>query len=131
MPSGLSSLSGASARTLQHFFGTDHLAFGTTNAIGITRNYTSFSQAEQEVINARVWSGIHFRLADEQGAAIGEQVARWQQERFLQPVEGDNHDNNGDDQDGRRPERTTSSPSPVQPDLCLALDLRRRVDESE
>jgi hypothetical protein len=101
MPSGLSSLSAASARTLQDFFGTDHLAFGTTNALGITRTYASPSQAEQEVINARVWSGIHFRHADEQGAAVGERVARWQQERFLQPVESDNHDNNGDDQDGR------------------------------
>lgn len=102
MPSGLSSLSGASARTLQHFFGTDHLAFGTTNAIGITRNYTSFSQAEQEVINARVWSGIHFRHADEVGAAIGERVASWQQRRFLQPAECDNHhSNDGDDQDDR------------------------------
>jgi hypothetical protein len=53
MPSGLSSLSGSSARTLQDFFGTDHLAFGTTNAIGITRNYASFSQAEDDVVNAR------------------------------------------------------------------------------
>src|SRR5262249_18291223 len=41
MPSGLSSLSGSSARTLQDFFGVDHLAFGTTNAVGITRNYRS------------------------------------------------------------------------------------------
>jgi hypothetical protein len=100
MPSGLSSLSGASARTLRDFFGTDHLAFGTTNAIGITRNYTSFSQAENEVINARVWSGIHFRHADEQGATIGERIARWQQERFLQPADNDN-DNDNDDQEGR------------------------------
>ena len=103
MPSGLSSLSGASARTLRHFFGTDHLAFGTTNAIGITRNYTSFSQAEDEVIDARVWSGIHFRNADEQGATIGKRVARWQQNRFLQPSDDDNdhhHNDNGeDDQD--------------------------------
>jgi hypothetical protein len=96
MPSGLSSLSGASARTLRHFFGTDHLAFGTTNAIGITRNYTSFSQAEQEVINARVWSGIHFRHADRVGAAIGERIARWQQQRSLQPAEDDNDDVDGD-----------------------------------
>ena len=93
MPSGLSSLSGASARTLEDFFGTDRFAFGTTNAIG-TRTYSSFSQAEEEVIDARVWSGIHFRRADEQGAAIGERVARWQQRRFLRP------DDDGCDHDG-------------------------------
>ena len=94
MPSGLSSLSGASARTLRDFFGTDHLAFGTTNAIGITRNYTSFSQAEHDVIDARVWSGIHFRNADEQGATIGERVARWQQHRFLQLADDNDHHHN-------------------------------------
>jgi hypothetical protein len=98
MPSGLSSLSGASARALQDFFGTDQRAFATTKAIGITRSYTSFSQAEEDVIGARVWSGIHFRHADEVGAAIGERIARWQQQRSLQPdrrcpdTEGDDHD---------------------------------------
>ena len=85
MPSGLSSLSGSSARTLQDFFRTDRLAFGTTNSIGITRNYASFSQAVDEVVNARVWSGIHFRHADEVGAAIGKRVAFWQEFRFPRP----------------------------------------------
>src|SRR4051812_642202 len=70
MPSGLSALSGASAATLQHFFGTDHLTFGFTNpTTGIGREYTRFSQAEQEVVDARVWSGVHFRRADEVAAA--------------------------------------------------------------
>ncbi|HKE79591.1 MAG TPA: vanadium-dependent haloperoxidase [Solirubrobacteraceae bacterium] len=93
MPSGLSSLSGASARTLQDFFGADRLAFGTTNAVGITRSYASFSQAEEDVVNARVWSGIHFRHADEVGAAIGERIARWQEKRALQPAgHGHGHD---------------------------------------
>ena len=96
MPSGLSALSGASARTLERFFGTDRFTFGATNAIG-TRSYSSFSQAEQEVVGARVWSGIHFRHADEAGAAIGERVARWQQHRFLRP----DRDHKGGAWDGR------------------------------
>jgi hypothetical protein len=86
-PSGLAALSGASARTLRGFFGTDRFTFGTTNPIG-TRSYVRFSQAEQEVVDARVWSGIHFRRTDEVGAAIGERVARWQQHRFLRPDRG-------------------------------------------
>lgn len=91
MPSGLSALSGASAATLRRFFGTDDLAFGATNAIGITRTYERFSQAVDEVVGARVWAGIHFRHADDVGARIGESIADWQQERFLQPVDDDNH----------------------------------------
>ena len=91
MPSALSALSGASAATLQRFFGTDDLEFGTTNAIGIPRAYARFSQAEADVVDARVWAGIHFRHADEVGASTGERIAEWQQRRFLQPVDDDRH----------------------------------------
>ncbi len=49
----------------------------------ITRRYTSFSQAADEIVDARVWSGIHFRTADEVGAKIGRQVARWREGRFF------------------------------------------------
>jgi hypothetical protein len=101
MPSGLSSLSGSSARTLQDFFGTDDLAFGTTNAIGITRNYVSFSQARDDVVNARVWSGIHFRHADEVGALIGKRVAFWQEFRFPRPAHDGHHHHHDDDGYGR------------------------------
>ena len=71
-------------RTLQAFYGTDEATFGTTNAakVPITRTYTRFSQAIEEIVDARVWSGIHFRLADEQGAAIGEAVAEFAEDRF-------------------------------------------------
>jgi hypothetical protein len=51
----------------------------------VTRNYTRFSQAIVEIVSARVWSGIHFRIADEQGAAIGQAVARWSEEHFFEP----------------------------------------------
>jgi hypothetical protein len=99
-PSGLSALAGASARTLQEFFGTDDIAFtGTiTNAQGtitVTRSYTSFSQAVDEIVNARVWSGIHFRKADVDGAEIGNRVASWQEHRF--PKASDH----GDDDHGQ------------------------------
>jgi hypothetical protein len=88
-PSGLSALGGAMVRSLQDFSGTDRFAFGTTNA-GIQRSYTRFSQAVEEIVDARVWSGIHFRTADDQGALIGEQVAHWANRRyFTSPKEED------------------------------------------
>jgi hypothetical protein len=102
MPSALSALSSASAATLQRFFGTDDLAFGTTNAIGGRRMYARFSQAEDEVVDARVWAGIHFRHADEIGASIGERIAEWQR-RFLQPVDDDRDAE--DDRDHSGPDR--------------------------
>jgi hypothetical protein len=106
-PSGLSSLSAASVRILQTFFGTDDVKFGAKNAVGITRNYTTFSQAVEEVVNARVWSGIHFRNSDEQGAAIGERVARSEEDRFSRA-----RDHDGDDADETA---TTDEPRPLRP----------------
>jgi hypothetical protein len=44
---------------------------------GITRRWTTFSEAVQEVIDARVYSGIHFRNSDEVGARMGRQVAQF------------------------------------------------------
>ena len=44
---------------------------------GITRQWYRFSEGVEEVIDARVYSGIHFRTADEVGARLGRQVARF------------------------------------------------------
>jgi hypothetical protein len=84
-PSGLSGLGGAAAATLADFYGTDDVAFAVPNSVGITRSYASFSQAADEIVDARVWSGIHFRTSDDAGAKIGRQVARWRESRFFLP----------------------------------------------
>jgi hypothetical protein len=44
---------------------------------GITREWSSLSEAVDEVIDARVYSGIHFRNSDEVGARMGRQVAQF------------------------------------------------------
>jgi hypothetical protein len=84
--SGHTGLSGSFVATLQDFFGTDKLAWTDTNNAGLTRGFTRFSQAIDEIIDARVWSGIHFRTADEQGARIGRQVAKWRKQHYFRPA---------------------------------------------
>ncbi len=84
--SGHSGLSGSFVRTLQQFFGTDGIGWTDTNNAGLTRSFTRFSQAIDEVVDARVWSGIHFRTADEQGARIGRQVANYRNAHYFKPV---------------------------------------------
>ncbi|WP_433718074.1 vanadium-dependent haloperoxidase [Actinoplanes sp. CA-051413] len=62
---------------LRTFFGRDDLAFSAYSAdSGTTRSFTSFSQALAEVVEARIWAGVHFRSADVQGAQVGTRVAR-------------------------------------------------------
>jgi hypothetical protein len=86
-PSGHACASGAIVRTLRDFFGTDRMRFSTHSAVsGTTRSFTRFSQAIREVIDARVWSGLHFRTADVQGAQLGRRVARWREQHYFARV---------------------------------------------
>jgi hypothetical protein len=85
-PSGLAGVISAMAETSRDFFGTDTVSYSATSSTPtwtITRSFTSFSQATQEVVDARVYSGIHFRIADEHGAKIGKEVARWREKFFF------------------------------------------------
>jgi hypothetical protein len=64
-PAGHRCGSGAFVGVLQSFFGTDRMAFrATSSSSGTTRSFTSFSQALDEVVDSRVWGGIHFRTAE-------------------------------------------------------------------
>jgi hypothetical protein len=87
--SGHAGLSGSFVATLQDFFSTDQIGWTDTNNGGLTRSFTQFSQAIDEIIEARVWSGIHFHTADEQGAKIGRQVAKWRERHFFKAVHHD------------------------------------------
>jgi hypothetical protein len=90
-PSGHADISGAITHMLRLFFGTDELAFQMTTTVALapqkTRSFTSFSQAEQEVINARVYVGIHYRNSDTTAAAQGRTVANWVFRHTLLPLE--------------------------------------------
>jgi hypothetical protein len=90
-PSGHADISGAVSHMLRLFFGTDEVTFQmtTTNALAPqkTRTFTRFSQAEQEVIDARVYVGIHYRNSDRVAGAQGRDVANWVFRHTLRPVE--------------------------------------------
>ncbi|HXJ60904.1 MAG TPA: vanadium-dependent haloperoxidase [Verrucomicrobiae bacterium] len=93
--SGANSLSGSVTRMLEKFFGTDEVTFSITSnfplAIQKTRTYSRFSDAAQDVVDARVLLGIHFRTADEVSRRQGRQVADWAFTHALRPLtEGDN-----------------------------------------
>ena len=86
-PSGHTCGSGAIVAALQNFFGTDRIAFTAFGAgSGTSRSYTRLSETIKEIIGARIYSGIHFRAADEQGAIIGKKAAHWEQKHYFQPV---------------------------------------------
>ena len=100
-PSGHSCVSGATLTAMRAFFHTDKIAFDIVSPRFPTqpRHYTSFSQALAEVVDARVWGGIHFRTADEQGALIGKKVAHWERKHFFQRIDRRDHDDQDDQED--------------------------------
>jgi hypothetical protein len=76
-PGGLSAFGSAVVDTMQHFYRRDKATFSGTTPGGVTRPFTSFSQLREDIVEARIWSGIHFRFADEEAAKIGRKVAHW------------------------------------------------------
>jgi hypothetical protein len=83
-PSGLSSVSAAMCEALERVFGHRVRFSATSVSSGTTRSYRSFDEAVDEVIDARVYSGIHFRKADEDGAELGEDVADRGLDRYFE-----------------------------------------------
>jgi hypothetical protein len=78
--SGHTTVSGAMATVLRLLFGDDPgVAFTATSPTnpGFERHWATFSEGVREVIDARVYSGIHFRSSDERGAKLGRQIARF------------------------------------------------------
>jgi hypothetical protein len=88
-PSGHSCATAAIVRTLQYFFGTDQVGFTVrSDRSGTSRSFARLSDALREVIDARVWAGIHFRTADVQGAILGKMVAHYLHQHYFQPARG-------------------------------------------
>ena len=75
-PSAHAVFSGAAEAVLRAFFGRDEVDVSVTapGPFGVTRTYHKFSELTEEVNNARVWGGIHFRSADVDGAEIGRKI---------------------------------------------------------
>ena len=91
--SGANNVVGAMTRTLSLFFGRDKFTFEVTSlaplAVLKTRVYKRFSDAAQDVVDARVYLGIHFRFADEAARAQGRSVAEWTFRHSLLPIKKD------------------------------------------
>jgi len=90
--SGANNATAAATRAMSLFFGTDEMTFvvRTTNtAAGVppTITYSKFSDAQEDVVNARIYEGIHFRFADEDARKQGRHVAQWVFGHVLKPIE--------------------------------------------
>jgi hypothetical protein len=85
--SGHACLTGAITRVLEEFLGTDRIDFTMDAAVAGTsaRHFDTVRQLRDEVENARIYGGDHYRKGGSDGTKSGDRVARWGLERFFQP----------------------------------------------
>jgi PAP2 superfamily len=88
-PSGHLCLDGALLRVLSMFFGTDKIGFDVTSSRfpGELRHYDRFSEPLKEIIEARIWAGLHYRTADVQAQKLGRKVVRYMAKHYFQPLD--------------------------------------------
>ncbi len=97
--SGHATFGAASFRTFANLYGddckfrliSDEMNGHNTDANGnhratVVRSYTSFSQASRENARSRIYLGIHWQFDADEGIAIGDQIADYAFDNFLQPL---------------------------------------------
>jgi hypothetical protein len=57
-------------------------------ASGMERSWTTIEAFMQEVANARIYDGVHYRNSTEVGTAMGKQIGVWAAEKYLQVPPG-------------------------------------------
>ena len=82
-------LSGSFVATLQDFFGTRQVAWTDTNNAGLTRSYTHFSQAIDEIVDAARVVGHPLPHRGRARRQIARQVAHWREKHFFKPAHHD------------------------------------------
>ena len=89
-PAAHGCFSGASTETLKYFFASDHIGFWIDSAVaGVVnpiRTYFRFSDALAEVLDARIYGGMHYRHSTRIGANVGKQVSRFTTTHFFRPA---------------------------------------------
>jgi hypothetical protein len=86
-PSGYAVVAAAATRALEKVFGTDdlNLTLISTAVPGAVRHYETGSQVRSDVVDARVWLGIHFRFADTASRDVGIRLTDWALQRYFAP----------------------------------------------
>ena len=91
--SGHNCLDAAHVAVLRMFFGDDPVGgpFQITSTFvspggPAVRTFDTFTQPLAEVLEARIWAGLHYRSADVQGQVLGRNVANYGAANYFQPV---------------------------------------------
>src|SRR5262245_62152956 len=82
-------LSGAVAGVVKAAVGTEDIpevAMTSPTAPGVTHRWTSMAAFTQEVANARIWAGFHYRSSTRVGTDMGARIGDYVVKSVMQPV---------------------------------------------
>jgi hypothetical protein len=104
-PSNHASGTGGGAEMLSRIYGAGRHHITLTNAAipDVTLRYTRFKQITDDVDDARVYGGIHFRFEQDAGGRLGRQVATYVRRHNLRRKH--HHDDRCDHNDRRDDDR--------------------------
>jgi hypothetical protein len=84
--SGANNLTGAMTRTLELIFGDKTTFTVTSTPANTSKTYERFSDMADDVVDVRIYQGIHFRSADQVARRQGTRAADWAFSHFLRPL---------------------------------------------
>lgn len=84
--SGHACVTGAFTQTLSHLYGSRWLDVTVASSVtGTSRHYETAAELNRETKNARIWLGLHFRKAMDDGNRIGRTIADYAATHVLLP----------------------------------------------
>jgi hypothetical protein len=95
-PSAHCTITSAMAEAFRTFLGTNHIDLdihgfdpaGPAGNLNAVRHFDMPNDLRQEVINARIWAGLHYHFSCVAGTVLGRQVAKFDLKHAFQPVHG-------------------------------------------
>jgi len=88
--SGANCLTASITTVMQLFFGRDDVAFTVSspaaNLLINPRVYTRLSDVQKDMVDVRIYQGIHFRFADVDGRDQGTRIGHWAFQKYLRPL---------------------------------------------
>ncbi|MBV8999664.1 MAG: hypothetical protein JO304_11415, partial [Solirubrobacterales bacterium] len=60
-----------------------------------SQTFATVQDLNEQLVNARVWAGLHFRNSVLAGETLGTHVADWTLQRYFQPTDQDDNNDRG------------------------------------
>jgi hypothetical protein len=98
-PAAHGTFTGSYATFLRLFFGTKNVHITlTSTAVPTPRTFDNTDDLKKEIIDARIFGGMHYRTSVEDGLVVGKKVAKWVAKNYFRPVHEQDRDDEDDDE---------------------------------